>query len=226
MTETSNSKINQYHFSQIHLKRSTVNARKLMELFKEAGLPDGVINYLPGSGREIGQKVLMNKDLAGIHFTGSTKVFQNMWKTVGTNIANYKSYPRIVGETGGKDFILAHESCDRNGLKTAMIRGAFEYQGQKCSAASRAYIPNNLWEDIRKKIIDDVKNFSMGTPEDPKNFINAVISEKAFDKITSYIEYTKKSNDAEIIAGGKYDKSTGYFIEPTVILTKNPNSSI
>ena len=199
------------------------SANVIMELFKAAGLPDGVINMVTVDGKKISEVIFKNENFVGLHFTGSTNVFRTLWKNIGSNIEKYKSYPRIVGETGGKDFIIAHKSAVADEVATAISRGAFEYQGQKCSAASRAYIPNNLWEDIRNKIIDDVKNFSIGTPEDPKNFINAVISEKAFDKITSYIEYTKKSSDAEIIAGGKYDKSTGYFIEPTVILTKNPN---
>jgi len=199
------------------------SANVIMELFKAAGLPDGVINMVTVDGKKISEVIFKNENFAGLHFTGSTNVFRTLWKNIGSNIEKYKSYPRIVGETGGKDFIIAHKSAVADEVATAISRGAFEYQGQKCSAASRAYIPNNLWEDIRNKIIDDVKNFSIGTPEDPKNFINAVISEKAFDKITSYIEYTKNSSDAEIIAGGKYDKSTGYFIEPTVILTKNPN---
>tara|TARA_B100000925_G_C22008422_1_gene474810 strand:+ start:1367 stop:2992 length:1626 start_codon:yes stop_codon:yes gene_type:complete len=199
------------------------SANVIMELFKAAGLPDGVINMVTVDGKKISEVIFKNENFAGLHFTGSTNVFRTLWKNIGNNIEKYKSYPRIVGETGGKDFIIAHKSAVADEVATAISRGAFEYQGQKCSAASRAYIPNNLWEDIRNKIIDDVKNFSIGTPEDPKNFINAVISEKAFDKITSYIEYTKNSSDAEIIAGGKYDKSTGYFIEPTVILTKNPN---
>ena len=198
------------------------SANVIMELFKAAGLPDGVINMVTVDGKKISEVIFKNENFAGLHFTGSTNVFRTLWKNIGSNIEKYKSYPRIVGETGGKDFIIAHKSADADEVATAISRGAFEYQGQKCSAASRAYIPNNLWEDIRNKIIDDIKNFSIGTPEDPKNFINAVISEKAFDKITSYIEYTKNSSDAEIIAGGKYDKSTGYFIEPTVILTKNP----
>ena len=199
------------------------SANVIMELFKAAGLPDGVINMVTVDRKKISEVIFKNENFAGLHFTGSTNVFRTLWKNIGRNIEKYKSYPRIVGETGGKDFIIAHKSAVADEVATAISRGAFEYQGQKCSAASRAYIPNNLWEDIRNKIIDDVKNFSIGTPEDPKNFINAVISEKAFDKITSYIEYTKNSSDAEIIAGGKYDKSTGYFIEPTVILTKNPN---
>ena len=194
----------------------------LMKLFKEAGLPDGVINFLPGSGRDIGNQVLNHKNLAGIHFTGSTGVFQNMWKTVGENIQNYISYPRIVGETGGKDFILAHHTADRKGLSTAMIRGAFEYQGQKCSAASRCYIPHQVWEDIKDIYIKDVESINMGDVEDFTNFMNAVIDESSFDNIVKYIEYAKKSSDAEIITGGGYDKSLGYFVEPTTILTTDP----
>ena len=194
----------------------------LMQLFKEAGLPDGVINFIPGSGRKIGEQVLNHKDLAGIHFTGSTEVFQTMWKTVGNNIKNYRSYPRIVGETGGKDFILAHTSSDRDGLRTAMVRGAFEYQGQKCSAASRCYLPNDVWNDIKESYIKDVKSIKMGDVEDFTNFMNAVIDEASFDNIASYIEYAKESNDATIITGGGYDKSKGYFVEPTTILTTNP----
>tara|TARA_B100000963_G_scaffold69795_3_gene58200 strand:+ start:21652 stop:23277 length:1626 start_codon:yes stop_codon:yes gene_type:complete len=199
------------------------SANVIMELFKAAGLPDGVINMVTVDGKKISEVIFKNENFAGLHFTGSTNVFRTLWKNIGNNIEKYKSYPRIVGETGGKDFIIAHKSAIADEVATAISRGAFEYQGQKCSAASRAYIPKNLWKDIRNKIVDDVKNFTMGTPEDPKNFINAVISEKAFDKIISYIEYTKNSSDAEIIAGGKYNKSTGYFIEPTIILTKNPN---
>ena len=199
------------------------SANVIMELFKAAGLPDGVINMVTVDGKKISEVIFKNENFAGLHFTGSTNVFRTLWKNIGNNIEKYKSYPRIVGETGGKDFIIAHKSAIADEVATAISRGAFEYQGQKCSAASRAYIPKNLWKDIRNKIVDDVKNFTMGTPEDPKNFINAVISEKAFDKIISYIEYTKNSSDAEIIAGGKYNKSTGYFIEPTIILTKNSN---
>ena len=194
----------------------------LMKLFKEAGLPDGVINFIPGSGSRIGPEVLKHKDLAGIHFTGSTKVFQNMWKTIGSNIENYRTYPRIVGETGGKDFILAHETADRKGLLTAMIRGAFEYQGQKCSAASRCYLPKQVWEDIKEDYLKDVFSIKMGGVDDFTNFMNAVIDEHSFDSITSYIEYAKNSNDATIITGGNYDKSEGYFIEPTTILTTDP----
>ena len=195
----------------------------LMKLFKEAGLPDGVINFIPGSGSKIGKQVLKHKDLAGIHFTGSTNVFQTMWKTVGDNIKDYKSYPRIVGETGGKDFILAHKSSNRDGLRTAMIRGAFEYQGQKCSAASRCYLPQNVWNDIKNDYISDVKSIKMGDVEDFTNFMNAVIDEASFDNIVSYIEHAKQADDAKIITGGGYDKSKGYFVEPTTILTTNPN---
>ena len=198
------------------------SAKVIMDLFKEAGLPDGVINLLPSSGSVIGDVVFNHKDFAGLHFTGSTNVFRNLWKTIGNNIAKYKSYPRIVGETGGKDFIIAHKSANPLQVATGISRGAFEYQGQKCSAASRAYIPSNLWEDVKSKILDDLNSFKMGTPEDPSNFINAVINENAFDSIASYIDFAKNNNDAEIIAGGGYDKSKGYFIEPTVIVTKDP----
>ena len=198
------------------------SAKVIMDLFKEAGLPDGVINLLPSSGSVIGDVVFNHKDFAGLHFTGSTNVFRNLWKTIGNNIAKYKSYPRIVGETGGKDFIIAHKSANPLQVATGISRGAFEYQGQKCSAASRAYIPSNLWEDVKSKIIDDLNSFKMGTPEDPSNFVNAVINENAFDSIASYIDFAKNNNDAEIIAGGGYDKNKGYFIEPTVIVTKDP----
>ena len=195
----------------------------LMKLFKEAGLPDGVINFIPGSGSKIGKQVLDHPDLAGIHFTGSTAVFQTMWSTVGNNIKKYKSYPRIVGETGGKDFILAHKSSNKEGLRTAMVRGAFEYQGQKCSAASRCYLPKEIWEDIKDSYVEDVNSIKMGDVEDFTNFMNAVIDEASFDNIASYIEYAKKAPDAEIITGGGYDKSKGYFVEPTTILTTNPH---
>ena len=195
----------------------------LMKLFKEAGLPDGVINFIPGSGSKIGKQVLDHPDLAGIHFTGSTAVFQTMWNTVGNNIKKYKSYPRIVGETGGKDFILAHKSSNKDGLRTAMVRGAFEYQGQKCSAASRCYIPKKIWKDIKDSYVEDVNSIKMGDVEDFTNFMNAVIDEASFNNIASYIEYAKKAPDAEIITGGGYDKSKGYFVEPTTILTTNPH---
>ena len=199
------------------------SAKIIMDLFKEAGLPDGVINMVPSNGSTIGEVVFNHKDFAGLHFTGSTNVFRNLWKTIGNNIEKYRSYPRIVGETGGKDFIIAHKSANPKQVATGISRGAFEYQGQKCSAASRAYIPSNLWEEIREQIVNDVKSFNIGSPEDPSNFINAVISEQSFDRISSYIDYTKEQNDAEIIIGGGYDKTTGYFIEPTVIVTTNPN---
>jgi 1-pyrroline-5-carboxylate dehydrogenase len=194
----------------------------LMKLFKEAGLPDGVINFLPGSGKQIGDIVFKHPDFAGIHFTGSTEVFQHVWKTIGENISNYKSYPRIVGETGGKDFIVAHESADVDALVVAMVRGAFEFQGQKCSAASRVYIPDTLWEEVKEKYTAMVKTIKMGSPLDFSNFMTAVIDEAAFDKIAGYIDYAKSSKDAEIITGGGYDKSKGYFIEPTTIVTTDP----
>ncbi|MEE9573046.1 MAG: aldehyde dehydrogenase family protein, partial [Candidatus Neomarinimicrobiota bacterium] len=195
----------------------------LMKLFKEAGLPDGVINFIPGPGSEIGPVVMNNENLAGIHFTGSTAVFQNMWKTVGNNIHKYKSYPRIVGETGGKDFGIAHESADIDALVTAMIRGAFEYQGQKCSALSRAYIPSTIWDEVREKYLKQVESIKMGDVEDFGNFVNAVIDQSAFNSITQYIDYAKSSKNAEIITGGNYDDTKGYFIEPTTILTTDPH---
>jgi len=198
------------------------SAKVIMELFQAAGLPNGIINMVTVSGKEISEVIFKDKDFGGLHFTGSTKVFRTLWKNIGNNIEKYKSYPRIVGETGGKDFIIAHKSAVSSEVATAISRGAFEYQGQKCSAASRAYIPSNLWSDIKKQIISDTRNFKMGSPEDTSNFINAVISEKAFNSITSHIDYAKSANDAEIIAGGKYDKSIGYFIEPTIIVTTNP----
>ena len=194
----------------------------LMNLFKEAGLPDGVINFIPGRGSKVGPVVLNNKNLAGIHFTGSTAVFQNMWKTVGNNIDKYKSYPRIVGETGGKDFCIAHETADLDALATAMVRGAFEYQGQKCSALSRAYIPTSIWEELCKKYVKQVASIKIGDVEDFGNFLNAVIDQSAFNSINSYIDYANNSSEAKIITGGKYDDSIGFFIEPTTILTTNP----
>ena len=195
----------------------------LMQVLREAGLPAGVVNMIFARGAAIGGTVLRNKHLAGIHFTGSTPVFHTMWKTVGENIANYRSYPRIVGETGGKDFIIAHRSADAEALTTAIVRGAFEFQGQKCSAASRAYIPKTIWGEIKDNLVSQVKELKMGDPEDHTNFINAVIDESAFDSITTYIDYAKKSKDAEILVGGNYDKSKGYFIEPTVVLTTDPH---
>jgi len=198
------------------------SAKIIMDLFKEAGLPDGVINMVPSNGAEIGEVIFKHRDFAGLHFTGSTNVFRNLWQTIGNNISNYRSYPRIVGETGGKDFIVAHKSANPKQVATGISRGAFEYQGQKCSAASRAYLPSNLWEEIKEQIVKDVNSFKMGSPENPSNFINAVISEKAFDSISNYIDYAKNHKDAEILVGGNYDKSKGYFIEPTIIKTTNP----
>jgi len=195
----------------------------LMKLFEEAGLPKGVINFIPGSGSKIGPTVLESSYLAGVHFTGSTSVFQSMWKTIGQNIPKYKTYPRIVGETGGKDFCIAHESANIDALATAMIRGAFEYQGQKCSALSRVYIPSSIWPEVKEKFVLDVSTISVGDPEDFSHFMNAVIDQSAFDSITSYIEYAKISPDATIITGGSYDDSKGYFIEPTTIVTTDPH---
>ena len=194
----------------------------IMQLLIEAGLPKGVINFIPGSGRDVGPNVISDSNLAGVHFTGSTNVFQEMWKTIGKNIANYKSYPRIVGETGGKDFCVAHESADIGVLATAMVRGAFEYQGQKCSAMSRAYIPTSIWGALKENYIDQVNNIKMGDPEDFSNFMNAVIDKSAFDSIAEFIDFAHDSNDAEILTGGKYNDDKGYFIEPTTILTSNP----
>lgn len=199
-------------------------AQVIMQVLKEAGLPDGVINLIYVSGPNAGDVIFNHKDFAGIHFTGSTGVFQNIWKTIGNNIHLYRSYPRIVGETGGKDFIMVHKSAHPKEVSTAIARGAFEYQGQKCSAASRCYIPSNLWEEVKKLLLDDLKSFKMGPTEDFSNFINAVIDEKAFASITGYIEKARQNPMNEIIAGGKYDKSTGYFIEPTVIVTKDASS--
>ena len=198
------------------------SAQVIMELFEAAGLPKGVINMVTVSGREISNVVFQDKNFAGLHFTGSTDVFRTLWKGIGNNIEKYRSYPRIVGETGGKDFIVAHKSAVAAEVATAISRGAFEFQGQKCSAASRAYIPSNIWSDVKAQIISDAKTFKMGSPEDPTNFINAVISEKAFDSIAKYIDFAKNASDAEIIAGGSYDKSKGYFIEPTIIVTSDP----
>lgn len=199
-------------------------AQVIMQVLKEAGLPDGVINLIYVSGPDAGEVIFNHRDFAGIHFTGSTGVFQNVWKTIGGNIHKYRSYPRIVGETGGKDFIMVHRSANAKEVATAISRGAFEYQGQKCSAASRCYIPSNLWEEIKSYVVEDLKSFKMGGTEDFGNFINAVIDEKAFDSITGYIETARKNAMNEIIAGGKYDKSKGYFIEPTVIVTQDPSS--
>lgn len=198
------------------------SANVLMEVFKKAGVPDGVINLIYPSGPDAAEVIFNHKDFAGIHFTGSTEVFQNIWQTIGNNIHKYRSYPRVVGETGGKDFMIAHKSADAKALAVAISRGAFEYQGQKCSAASRVYIPSNLWEEVKSYVLADLKDMKMGPTEDFTNFINAVIDEKSFDKLTQYIENAKKDKNVEIIAGGNYDKSKGYFIEPTIILTKDP----
>ena len=195
------------------------SAQVVMELFKEAGLPDGVINMVYCDGPEAGDVVFKHPDFAGLHFTGSTAVFQHLWKEIGNNIHNYKSYPRIVGETGGKDFIVAHKSAQAPMVATAITRGGFEFQGQKCSAASRAYIPSNIADEVLAQVKEDVNSFKMGSPEIFGNYINAVIDEKSFDKIASFIDYAKGRDDAEIICGGNYDKSVGYFIEPTVIVT-------
>ncbi len=195
----------------------------IMKLFEAAGLPGGVINFIPGRGSEVGDIVLKDPNLAGIHFTGSTGVFQHMWKTIGDNIKEYKTYPRIVGETGGKDFALVHKSSDVDEVVTAIIRGAFEYQGQKCSALSRAYIPQSMWEKTHTKLISELETVKMGNPEDFTNFMSAVIDKAAFKTISEYIDYAKLSKDAKIICGGNYDDSKGYFIEPTVILTTDPH---
>ncbi|MDX1543668.1 MAG: L-glutamate gamma-semialdehyde dehydrogenase [Christiangramia sp.] len=200
-----------------------LSAQVLMEVFKEAGVPDGVINMVNGDPEMVTDTVLASPDFAGIHFTGSTDVFKGIWEKIGKNIRKYKSYPRIVGETGGKDFILAHPTANPKQVATAISRGAFEYQGQKCSAASRVYLPKSLWPQIKDFVVEDVKSFKIGTPEDMGNFINAVIHEGSFDKLASYIDKAKKDKNAEIVVGGNYDKSKGYFIEPTVILTTDPH---
>ncbi len=204
-------------------KTAIYSAQVLMEIFKEGGLPDGVVNLIYTSGPTAAKVVFTHKDFAGFHFTGSTQVFQSIWKTIGANIQNYRSYPRIVGETGGKDYVLAHKSANAQQVGTALTRGAFEYQGQKCSAASRAYIPSNLWNDVKNHMAAELSEIKMGPPEDFSNFINAVIDEASFDKLASFIDKAKEDSDAEIIFGGNYDKSKGYFIEPTVILTTDPH---
>ncbi|MFC1225409.1 L-glutamate gamma-semialdehyde dehydrogenase [Pedobacter sp. BG31] len=197
-------------------------ANLLMEIFREAGVPDGVINLVYADGPEAGEVIFNHPDFAGIHFTGSTKVFQEIWKTIGTNIHKYKSYPRIVGETGGKDFILVHPSAQTKAASTAIVRGAFEYQGQKCSAASRVYIAESLWPEIKEQMLADLASFKMGGTEDFSNFINAVIDERSFDKLAKYIDQAKQDQGVEIIAGGNYDKSKGYFIEPTILVVNDP----
>ena len=198
------------------------SANVLMEVFKQAGVPDGVINLIYPSGPVAAEVIFNHADFAGIHFTGSTGVFQNIWKTIGNNIHKFKTYPRIVGETGGKDFIVAHHTAHVDAVVTAMLRGAFEYQGQKCSAASRAYIPSNMWEEVKAKMQKEMAGFNVGPVEDFRNFVNAVIDEKSFDKLAAYIEEAKKDPSCEIVAGGTYDKSKGWFIQPTLIVTSNP----
>ena len=198
------------------------SAHVIIKLFKAAGLPDGVINLISVDGPAAGDVVFKHKDFAGLHFTGSTGVFRHLWKEIGTNIEKYRSYPKIVGETGGKDFIVAHESAVPAEVATAISRGAFEFQGQKCSAASRAYIPSNMFDEVISLVKSDVNSFKTGSPEDFGNFINAVIDERAFDKIAGFIDFVKEQNDAEIVVGGGYNKSKGYFIEPTVVVTTNP----
>ncbi len=198
------------------------SAKIIIDVFKEAGVPDGVINVVFGDAEMITNTVLESRDFAGVHFTGSTHVFKDIWAKIGTNIHHYKTYPRIVGETGGKDFVVAHPSANVKQVATGIARGAFEFQGQKCSAASRAYIPQSLWPAVKQQLITDVKSMKMGSPEDFGNFITAVIHEGSFNKLVSYIEQAKKDVDAEIIVGGNYDKSVGYFIEPTIIVTTNP----
>jgi len=199
------------------------SASLIMEIFEKAGLPPGVINLILTSGPEAGEVVFNHPDFAGIHFTGSTDVFNGIWKTIGDNVSKYKSYPRLVGETGGKDFVVAHPSADAKAVATALSRGAFEYQGQKCSAASRAYIPQSLWKDVKQYLQADIESFKMGDVEDFTNFINAVIDEKSFDKITGYISNARKDKNASVIIGGKSDKSVGYFIQPTVIQALDPS---
>ena len=193
-----------------------------MEILEEAGLPAGVINFINGDPSVIGGLALKHPDLGGVHFTGSTKTFQHIWAEIGNNISGYRSYPRVVGETGGKDFVFAHHSADPDQLVTGLIRGAFEYQGQKCSAASRAYIPKSIWPQVKKKLVDDVQKIQMGSPEDFSNFMAAVIDEASFEKIKSYIEFVRGAGDADIVCGGEYDQSKGYFIRPTVVETSNP----
>ena len=200
-------------------------AHLLMQIFREAGVPDGVINLINVDGPTVGEVVFNHPDFAGLHFTGSTKVFQELWRTIGNNIAMYRSYPRIVGETGGKDFIIAHKSADAKALATAIVRGSFEFQGQKCSAASRVYVPNNLWEEVKGYVREDIRHIRMGDVEDFGNFMSAVISETAFDRIAKYIDKARANELVEVIAGGEYDKSTGYFIQPTVLLTQDPKST-
>ena len=199
------------------------SAKVIMDLFKEAGLPDGVINMVTVSGRVAGEAIFNHSDFAGLHFTGSTDVFRTLWKDMANNIEKYKSYPRVVGETGGKDFVVAHSSAIPAQVATALSRGAFEFQGQKCSAASRAYIPENIWPEVKKILKEQVGSFKMGSPEDTTNFINAVIDSKSFNNIKEYLDYCKSASDAEIIIGGNCNDEIGYFVEPTVVVTTNPS---
>lgn len=205
---------------------SVVSNYYTMKLFQEAGLPDGVINFIPGDPELVTKVILSHVDFAGLHYTGSSQVFRHLWKNIGQNIDIYRSYPRVVGETGGKDFVVAHGSADIDALVTALIRGAFEYSGQKCSAASRAYIPESIWPTVKQKLIETVQQLKMGNPEDPTVFLGAVIHKGAFEKIRGYIEWAKNSNDCLFIAGGKYEDKIGYFIEPTIIQTTNPTAKI
>ena len=199
------------------------SAKIIIDVFKEAGLPDGVINAVYGDPEMISNKVLESSAFAGLHFTGSTTVFNSFWKKIGSNISNYKTYPKIVGETGGKDFILAHKSADPKEVSTAITRGAYEFQGQKCSAASRGYISKSIWNEVKENVIEDLKSISMGSPEDLSNFVTAVIHESSFDKIARYIDDAKADSKVQVVAGGSYDKSKGYFVEPTLLLVEDPN---
>lgn len=201
----------------------TYTAHFIMKILNEAGLPNGVINMVTARGADVGEHVLKHRDLAGIHFTGSTGVFQTMWRTVGENIASYRSYPRIVGETGGKDFVFVHHTADVEAVNTNLVRGAFEYQGQKCSAASRAYIPKSMWPQLKEMLVETVKTIKIGAPDEISNFFNAVIDKPAFDSITEYIDYAAESNEAEFVTGGKYDDSRGFYIDPTIVVTGNPH---
>jgi 1-pyrroline-5-carboxylate dehydrogenase len=201
-------------------------AYHVMRVMMEAGIPPGVINFVPGRGREVGTPVLNHPALAGVHFTGSTVTFRHMWKQVAENVLTYRTYPRLIGETGGKGFVVAHKSADVDALVTALVRGAFEYQGQKCSAASRTYIPRSIWPTVREKLLESLKKIRMGDVEDFTTLVNAVIDKEAFDRIVGYIEYARESQGLEILAGGTYDDSVGYFIEPTVVLSTNPESKM
>ena len=199
------------------------SAKVIMDVLKEAGLPDGVINMIFTDGKDTAEKVLAHPDFAGLHFTGSTKVFQGMWKMIGDNIHNYKTYPRIVGETGGKDFVMVHPSANVEAVATGLVRGSFEYQGQKCSAASRAYIPKSIWPAVKSVMESQIKTIKIGSPEDPSNFVNAVIDKNSFEKCKGYIDRANSAKDADVIIGGQYDDSKGWFVHPTVIETSNPS---